>query len=56
MRRFFQVSRGGLVYMEGRLQSRQWQVTDGSARPTVEIVANRLRALSSKSATEVPAA
>ncbi|MHB8329289.1 MAG: single-stranded DNA-binding protein [Acidimicrobiales bacterium] len=47
---------GRLVYVEGRLQSRQWQATDGSTRRTVEIVANRLQALSSKSASEAPAA
>ena len=48
--------KGRLVYIEGRLQSRQWQATDGSTRRTVEIVANRLQALSSKSALDVPAA
>ena len=45
-----------LVYIEARLQSRQWQATDGRTRRTVEIVANRLQALSSKSASEAPAA
>ena len=50
------LGKGRLVYIEGRLQSRQWQITDGSTRRTVEIVANRLQALSSKSASEAPAA
>jgi single-strand DNA-binding protein len=50
------LTKGRLVYVEGRLSSRQWQATDGSTRRTVEIVANRLQALSSKSASEVPAA
>ena len=50
------LGKGRLVYFEGRLQSRQWQATDGSTRRTVEIVANRLQALSSKSASEAPAA
>ncbi|HXY43673.1 MAG TPA: single-stranded DNA-binding protein [Acidimicrobiales bacterium] len=50
------LGKGRLVYVEGRLQSRQWQTTDGSTRRTVEIVANRLQALSSKSASEAPAA
>jgi single-strand DNA-binding protein len=50
------LGKGRLVYIEGRLQSRQWQATDGSTRRTVEIVANRLQALSSKSASEAPAA
>jgi single-strand DNA-binding protein len=49
------LSKGRLVYIEGRLQSRQWQATDGSTRRTVEIVANRLQALS-KSAEAAPAA
>ena len=40
------LGKGRLVYVEGRLQSRQWQATDGSTRRTVEIVANRLQALS----------
>ena len=43
--------KGRQVYVEGPLQSRQWQTTDGITRRTVEIVANRLQALSSKSAT-----
>ncbi|MDA8264939.1 MAG: single-stranded DNA-binding protein [Actinomycetota bacterium] len=46
------LGKGRLVYVEGRLESRQWQATDGSTRRTVEIVANRLGALSSKSASE----
>ena len=50
------LGKGRLVYVEGRLQSRQWQATDGGTRRTVEIVANRLQALSSKSAPEAPAA
>jgi len=34
----------GLVYIEGGLQSRQWQATDGSSGRSVEIVApQRLR-------------
>ena len=45
------LGKGRLVYVEGRLQSRQWKAADGSTRRTVEIVANRLQALSSKSAT-----
>ena len=50
------LAKGRLVFVSGRLSSRQWQATDGSTRRTVEIVANRLQALSSKSASEVPAA
>ncbi len=50
------LGKGRLVYIEGRLKSRQWQATNGSTRRTVEIVANRFQALSSKSASEAPAA
>jgi len=50
------LAKGRLVYVEGRLQSRQWQAADGSTRRTVEIIANRLQALSPKSAPEAPAA
>lgn len=44
------LGKGRLVYVEGRLQSRQWQAADGSTRRTVEVVASRLQALTSKSA------
>ena len=50
------LGKGRLVYIEGRIQSRQWQASDGATRRTVEIVANRLQALSAKSAPAVPAA
>jgi single-strand DNA-binding protein len=38
--------KGRQVYVEGRLQSRRWEATDGSTRRIVEIVASRLQALS----------
>jgi single-strand DNA-binding protein len=44
------LGKGRLVYVEGRLQSRQWQTTDGGTRRTTEIVASRLQALAGKSA------
>ncbi|MHB8290660.1 MAG: single-stranded DNA-binding protein [Acidimicrobiales bacterium] len=50
------LGKGRLVYIEGRLQSRQWQATDGTTRRTVDIVANRLQALPAKSAPAAPAA
>ena len=50
------LAKGRLVYVEGRLQSRRWQAADGGTRRTVEVVANRLQALSPKSASETPAA
>jgi len=49
------LTKGRLVYVAGRLQTRAWTAADGSTRYSVEIVANRLQALSSKSA-EAPAA
>ncbi len=36
------LGKGRLVYVEARLQSRQWQAADGSTRRSVEIVASRL--------------
>lgn len=50
------LTKGRLVYVAGRLSSRQWQATDGTTRRTVEIVANRLQGLSRKSAPAAPAA
>ena len=50
------LGKGRLVYVEGRLQSRQWQATDGSTPRTVEIVAKQLQALCPKSPSEAPAA
>jgi single-strand DNA-binding protein len=44
------LGKGRLVYIEGRLQSRQWKATDGTTRRTVEIIANRLQALSKSAA------
>lgn len=49
------LGKGRLVYIEGRLQARQWQAADGSTRRTVEIVASRLQALT-KGPTDAPAA
>ena len=43
--------KGRLVYIEGRLQSRQWQVTDGSTQRNVEIVAKPAPGAHSKSAS-----
>lgn len=50
------LGKGPLVYVDGRLWSGQWQTTDGSTQHTIEIVASRLQALSSKNAPEAPAA
>ncbi len=37
-----QLSKGGLVYVEGRLHSRTWTAQDGTPRRTVEVIAHRL--------------
>jgi single-strand DNA-binding protein len=37
--------KGSLVFVEGRIQSRQWDDREGQKRTTVEIVANNFRML-----------
>ena len=37
--------KGSLVFIEGRIQSRQWDDREGQKRTTVEIVANNFRML-----------
>ncbi len=49
------VAKGRLVYVEGRLQARTWEAADGSKRRTVEVVAERFRALSSRPPTNAGA-
>ncbi|HZQ86069.1 MAG TPA: single-stranded DNA-binding protein [Acidimicrobiales bacterium] len=44
------MAKGRLAYIEGRLQSRTWEGTDGTTRRTVEVLADRFQALSSKPA------
>lgn len=41
------LSKGKQVYVEGRLQTRQWDDRDGNKRYTTEIVANAMQILSS---------
>ena len=40
------LSKGKQVYIEGRLQTRQWDDKDGNKRYTTEIVANQMQILS----------
>ncbi len=40
------LSKGKLVYVEGRLQTRAWDDRDGNKRYTTEIVANAMQILS----------
>lgn len=42
------LKRGTLVYIEGRIQTRQWDDRAGNKRTTTEIVANTMRMLSSR--------
>ena len=49
------LTKGRLVYVEGRLQGRTWEATDGTQRRSVEIVADRFQALSSKPSAEASA-
>ncbi len=39
------LSKGKLAYVEGRLQTREWDDRDGNKRRTTEVVINRMRIL-----------
>jgi single-strand DNA-binding protein len=43
--------KGSKVYIEGRLQTREWQGQDGQPRQTVEVVANEMLLLDSRQGT-----
>jgi len=49
------LSKGRLVYVEGRIQTREWEDRDGNRRWTTEIVASQMQMLSPPSG-EAPAA
>ena len=42
------LSKGSLVYIEGRIQTRSWDDKDGNKRYTTEIVAREMKMLGSK--------
>lgn len=44
--------KGSPVFVEGRLQSRSWETSDGQKRNTVEVVARRVEFLSSRKSEE----
>jgi single-strand DNA-binding protein len=51
------LKKGTLVYIEGRIQTRQWEdKRDGQKRTTTEIVANVMRMLSSRAEAAAAAA
>lgn len=43
------LSKGSLVYVSGKLQTRKWEDNEGNARYTTEIVAREMKMLSPKS-------
>ena len=45
------LKKGMLVYVEGRIQSRQWDDRDGNKRTTVEVVGNAMRMLTTRAET-----
>ncbi len=44
------LSKGRQVYIEGRIQTREWQDKDGNKRWTTEIIANQMQMLGSRDA------
>ncbi len=50
------LKKGSLVYLEGRIQSRQWDDREGQKRTSYEIVATNFRMLSSRAETAAAAA
>ena len=43
------LKKGSLIYIEGRLQTREWEDKSGQKRTTTEIVASEMRMLGSRS-------
>jgi len=43
------LKKGSQIYVEGKLQTRKWQTTEGQARYTTEIVVNEMTMLGGKS-------
>lgn len=48
------LKKGKLVYIEGRIQTREWDDRDGNKRRTTEIIADTLRMLGSKQDEDSP--
>ena len=44
------LSKGSMIYIEGRIQTRQWEDKDGNKRYTTEIVAREMKMLESRGA------
>lgn len=50
------LNKGKQIYIEGRIQTRQWEDRDGNKRYTTEIVANQMQMLGSPSQNQQQAA
>jgi single-strand DNA-binding protein len=50
------LKKGSLVYLEGRIQTRQWEDKEGQKRTNFEIVANTFRMLGSRADSAAAAA
>jgi len=46
------LSKGKLIFVEGRIQTRSWEDKDGNKRYTTEIIASNMRMLEAKGATK----
>jgi single-strand DNA-binding protein len=49
-----QLTKGSMVYIEGKLTHRKWQDKDGVERYSTEVVANELRSLERRERPETP--
>lgn len=48
------LSKGSKIALDGRLRSRSWEDEDGKRRTAIEVVANRVEFLDSRSRDETP--
>jgi len=46
------LSKGKLIFIEGRIQTKSWEDKDGNKRTTTEIIANNMQMLDSKGMTK----
>jgi single-strand DNA-binding protein len=46
------LSKGKLIFIEGRIQTKAWEDKDGNKRSTTEIIANNMQMLDSKGMTK----
>ena len=49
------LAKGKLVYIEGRLQTRRWEDSEGNKRTSTEIIANEMIILSDRRESSTPA-